>query len=48
LPGAILLAHDRPIDIDHPLAAAASVIFIEGVLDNLRSAGVRIVPLVVR
>ena len=48
LVGAILLAHDRPIDVAHPLAGAASVSFVEQVLDNLRSAGVRIVPLVVR
>jgi len=48
LAGAILLAHDRPIDATHPLADAASVKFIEQVLDNLRSAGVRIVPLDVR
>ena len=48
LAGAILLAHDHPIDATHPLADAASVKFIEQVLDNLCSAGVRIVPLDVR
>ena len=35
-------------NVEHPLAGAASVSFIEQVLDNLRSAGVRIVPLDVR
>ena len=48
LAGAILLAHDRPIDVEHPLAGAASISFIEQVLDNLRSAGVRVVPLDIR
>lgn len=48
LAGAILLAHDRPIDVDHPLAAAASIAFIEQVLDNLRIAGVRVVPLEIK
>lgn len=48
LAGAILLAHDRPIDVDHLLAGAAAVTFIEQVLDNLRAAGVPIVPLDIR
>lgn len=48
LAGGILLAHDRPIDVAHPLAGAAAVSFIEQVLDKLSSAGVRIVPLDIR
>lgn len=45
LPGAILLAHDRPIDATHPLSGAASVIFIEHVLEMLAQAAIPTLPL---
>lgn len=45
LPGAILLAHDRPIDATHALSGAAAVIFIEQVLDMLSQAAIPTVPL---
>jgi peptidoglycan/xylan/chitin deacetylase (PgdA/CDA1 family) len=48
LAGAILLAHDRPIDVDHPLAGEAAVSFIDQVLRNLAETGTRIVPLQIR
>lgn len=45
LPGAILLAHDRPFDATHPLSAAAAVIFVEQVLEMLSLAAIPTVPL---
>lgn len=48
LAGSILLAHDKPIDATHALSGQVAISFIEQVLDNLRSAGVPIVPLDIR
>ncbi len=45
LPGAVLLAHDRPFDATHALSGAAAVVFVEQVLDMLSRTAIPTVPL---